>query len=94
MKSAGFNSILLALIASFMITWVNEATSLHTWSDLVSFIFVTKFVGTLVTLSGMNIYLAKQSFRPDDSLTRQGEVNEITPKNTDIRKLLNFKGVK
>jgi hypothetical protein len=79
-RSATFNSVILALVSAFMITWVNEATSLKGYVDLVSFWFITKLVGTCVTLFGMNIYLAKQSFRPDDSLTRVGEPDEKVDK--------------
>jgi hypothetical protein len=92
-RSATFNSIVLALVSAFLITWVNEATTLKGYIDLVSFWFITKFVGTCVTLFGMNIYLAKQSFRPDDSLTREGEpdskeVKDRLKKSEEIRNLL------
>lgn len=87
-KSATFNSILLAVIAAFLITWVNEATSLKGYYDLISFVFITKVIGTIVTLTGMNIYLAKQSFRPDNSLTRAEDPpiqlpNPLIPRKDD-----------
>ncbi len=86
-QSATFNSIVFAFVGCFLITWMNEAATLKGYTDLISFVFVTKFVSTLVTLTGINLYLAKQSFRPDDSLTRSGE-----PDSKEVKELTKIVG--
>ena len=94
-NSATWNSIILAIVASFLFTWRDEASSLHGYLDLFGFAFITKVVSTIITLTLSNLYLAKQSFRPDDSLTREGEPDskEVQDRVKNAEKIRNLLGL-
>ena len=64
-KHAAIESLLIAAGGCFFITWVNEAGTLKTWGDLVTFYFVTKAVTTFVLLTGMNQYFANRTYKGD-----------------------------
>lgn len=64
-RQAAIESILIAALGCFFITWVNEAGTLKQWHDLIEFVFVTKVVSTFVVLTGMNQYFANRTYKGD-----------------------------
>ena len=66
-------ALLFASAVTLVLTWANEADSLHSWADLASFAFMTKAVVTFVGLTGCNALLAHRSWRDPMERTRAAD---------------------
>ena len=75
-KRAAFESLTIAALGCFLITWVNEAGTLKQWHDLITFYFVTKMVSTFVLLTGMNQYFANRTYKGDSPEKIEKRVRE------------------
>ena len=85
-NKAFIQAVLFGTGGCFLITWMNESGNLKTWSDLVTFGFITKVVGNFVVLTGLNTYFASKSFRDPNMRTRS---EDSSIKSTPISELLN-----
>jgi hypothetical protein len=72
-RKATAYSAVCSIGATFLLTWVTEANSLHAWTDLGGFAFWTKVVTTGATIGGLSTYLAHKSFRDPNQRTRRSD---------------------